>query len=118
MRREAPVLRPPGVMEHLFRCSRNPPGDPQRTLGMIVRKRTSPTAGTSPRGPPIRLAARLPPTSSSETLLGSEQPYYTAKTHLHTFVLPNAGHDINLAPNTATYRRAVLDWANELVGTG
>lgn len=51
---------------------------------------------------------------SAEALKASEAPYFSPAADLHTYVLPNFGHDINLAPNTDEYHRAVIDWATSI----
>lgn len=53
---------------------------------------------------------------SAEALKASEAPYFSPAADLRTYVLPNFGHDINLAPNTREYQRAVTDWAASIVG--
>ena len=53
--------------------------------------------------------------TSAATLKAAEDPYFSPAAHLRTFSLPGFGHDINLAPNTGDYQRAVIDWANSVV---
>ena len=48
----------------------------------------------------------------------SEAPYFSAEADLHAYVLPNFGHDINLALNTDEYHRAVIDWATSIHSRG
>jgi pimeloyl-ACP methyl ester carboxylesterase len=52
--------------------------------------------------------------ASAATLKATEDPFFSPAAHLHTFSLPGFGHDINLAPNTGDYQRAVIDWANSV----
>lgn len=52
--------------------------------------------------------------SSAAALHEDEAPYYAAP--LRTFVLPEYGHSINLAPNARDYYSAVAEWALEEVG--
>jgi pimeloyl-ACP methyl ester carboxylesterase len=54
--------------------------------------------------------------STAATLAEGESPYYSPAARLQTFVLPNFGHSINLAPNTQLYQAAVANWANQYVG--
>jgi hypothetical protein len=48
-------------------------------------------------------------------LHAAEAQYFAPAAKLHTFVLPGSGHSVNLAPNTAAYQRAVVDWVNTTV---
>jgi pimeloyl-ACP methyl ester carboxylesterase len=52
--------------------------------------------------------------STSTTLHAAEAPYFRAP--LRTYVLPDYGHSINLAPNARDYYSAVSSWAVEEVG--
>jgi pimeloyl-ACP methyl ester carboxylesterase len=52
--------------------------------------------------------------ANAATLKASEGSYYSPAARLRTFVLPGFGHDVNLAPNTPDYQRAVTDWATEI----
>lgn len=52
----------------------------------------------------------------STALLAAEAPYFSPAARLRTFVLPDSGHSVNLARNTAAYREAVLDWMKAAVG--
>jgi pimeloyl-ACP methyl ester carboxylesterase len=54
----------------------------------------------------------------SASLMALEKPSYAHAACLDTFVLPSAGHSINLATNTGAYQDAVLRWADTMVGTG
>ncbi|MCM6775927.1 alpha/beta hydrolase [Nocardia sp. CDC159] len=45
-------------------------------------------------------------------LHAAESPYFSPAARLHTYVLPGAGHSVNLAPSTESYQAAVLSWAN------
>ncbi|WP_246002805.1 alpha/beta hydrolase [Nocardia tenerifensis] len=53
--------------------------------------------------------------ADNATLQAAEAPYFTPAAKLRTFVLPGSGHSVNLAPNTAEYRAAVIDWADSIV---
>lgn len=48
--------------------------------------------------------------SDADTLAKQESPYFSPEAQLHTYVLPGAGHSINLAPNTKKYHAAVIRW--------
>jgi pimeloyl-ACP methyl ester carboxylesterase len=48
--------------------------------------------------------------STAASLAASEARYFSAASHLQTYVLPGSGHDINLAPDTQLYQQAVLSW--------
>jgi pimeloyl-ACP methyl ester carboxylesterase len=48
--------------------------------------------------------------STAATLAAAEAPYFSPAAHLQTYVLPGAGHDVNLAPNTQDYQRVVISW--------
>jgi pimeloyl-ACP methyl ester carboxylesterase len=52
--------------------------------------------------------------STSTTLRAAEAAYFRAP--LRTYVLPDYGHSINLAPNARDYYSAVSSWAVEEVG--
>ncbi|MGV9662957.1 hypothetical protein [Nocardia niigatensis] len=52
--------------------------------------------------------------TDTPTLDAAEQPYFSPAAQLRTFVLPDSGHAINLAPNTRDYHAAVLDWMKSL----
>ncbi|MFE3224096.1 alpha/beta hydrolase [Nocardia sp. NPDC059228] len=52
--------------------------------------------------------------TDTATLDAAERPYFSPAAKLRTFVLPDSGHAINLAPNTADYRAVVLDWMKSL----
>jgi hypothetical protein len=56
--------------------------------------------------------------ASAAALHAQESPYYGAAACLQTFVLPDSGHDINLATDTGLYHQAAIAWANAFVGTG
>lgn len=48
--------------------------------------------------------------SSSAALHNSEAPYFSPSANLDTYVLPGAGHCINLARNTTTYQAVAANW--------
>ena len=52
--------------------------------------------------------------ASSSALLASEAPDYSAAPCLSAYVLPGAGHDVNLAPNTGLYQSQVASWLDAL----
>ncbi|MFD6157644.1 alpha/beta hydrolase [Nocardia sp. NPDC060256] len=52
--------------------------------------------------------------TDSATLQAAEAPYFGPDAKLRTFVLPGSGHSVNLAPNTAEYRAAVIEWADSI----
>ncbi|MEU6867682.1 alpha/beta fold hydrolase [Streptomyces sp. NPDC046876] len=56
--------------------------------------------------------------ASTAALKAQEDPYFGSAACLHTYVQPGAGHDLNLATNTAPYQQAVRDWADAFVGAG
>lgn len=53
--------------------------------------------------------------SGAAALYWQEAPYFCAAARLRTYVLPGAGHDVNLERNAADYRRAVADWLGQFV---
>ena len=53
--------------------------------------------------------------STAERLRLSEAPYYAPAARLHTFVLTDFGHSINLAPDAPRYQQAVVDWVERVV---
>ncbi|GAA4550854.1 alpha/beta fold hydrolase [Amycolatopsis samaneae] len=54
--------------------------------------------------------------SSSDGIRNSEALYYRPGADLTTFALQGYGHAINYAPNAPDYFRAVVDWADRVVG--
>jgi pimeloyl-ACP methyl ester carboxylesterase len=52
--------------------------------------------------------------ATAATLKATEELNFSPAARLRTFVLPGFGHDINLAPNTPDYQRAVADWATTI----
>lgn len=56
--------------------------------------------------------------SSSSALLASERPYYGGNACLRAYVLPAAGHDINLAQNARDFFAVAAQWSATWVGTG
>lgn len=54
--------------------------------------------------------------SSSASLLRSEAPFYGRAACLRAFVLPRAGHDLNLSLNAASFFAEAARWANRWVG--
>lgn len=56
----------------------------------------------------------LLPVCSQVALAVREKAYYPSAPSLHTYVLPTAGHSINLNPDTALVHAAVIDWINSV----
>lgn len=56
--------------------------------------------------------------STAAALRASEQPYFGPAAQLQTYVLPGAGHDINLALGAPHYHQAVMAWMDSVLGTG
>ncbi|MEC3916205.1 alpha/beta hydrolase [Nocardia sp. CDC160] len=54
--------------------------------------------------------------TDTATLYGKEHPYFSPDAKLRTYVLPNSGHAINLAPNTRDYHAQVVDWMKSVTG--
>jgi pimeloyl-ACP methyl ester carboxylesterase len=54
--------------------------------------------------------------SSAEGIKRSETPYYRSGADLTTYALHGYGHAINYAPNAPDYFRAVIAWADRVVG--
>ncbi|GAB3208234.1 hypothetical protein GCM10027262_24460 [Nocardia tengchongensis] len=54
--------------------------------------------------------------ADSATLQATESPFFPPATRLRTYVLPDSGHAINLAPNTRDYHAVVIDWMKSVVG--
>jgi pimeloyl-ACP methyl ester carboxylesterase len=52
--------------------------------------------------------------ASSAALRTSEATDYASSPCLSAYVLPDAGHDVNLAPDTGLYQARVIDWLGEL----
>ncbi|MFI9510068.1 alpha/beta hydrolase [Nocardia sp. NPDC052566] len=50
------------------------------------------------------------------TLQAAEAPFFSPAARLRTYVLPDSGHSLNLARNTADYQRAVIDWMKSISG--
>lgn len=55
--------------------------------------------------------------SSSSAFLRSEEPYYSPSSCLQAYVLPGAGHDINLSLNAQSFFHVAKRWADRWVGT-
>jgi pimeloyl-ACP methyl ester carboxylesterase len=56
--------------------------------------------------------------ASASALLAAEAPYYAPAACLQTYLLPGAGHDVNLATNAPAYQEAAADWADAVTGAG
>ncbi|MFE3025126.1 alpha/beta hydrolase [Nocardia tengchongensis] len=54
--------------------------------------------------------------ADSATLQATESPFFPPAARLRTYVLPDSGHAINLAPNTRDYHAVVIDWMKSVVG--
>lgn len=53
--------------------------------------------------------------TNSSTFLQSEAPYYSPSACLQSYVLPNAGHDLNLSLNAQSFFQVAKDWASKWV---
>ena len=53
---------------------------------------------------------------SAAGLLASERAYYAPAARLSAYVLPGYGHAFNYAPNAPDYHKAVVRWADGMVG--
>lgn len=56
--------------------------------------------------------------SSLDSLQSYESNWYSPDASLQTFILNNAGHDINLQTNAPEWYSAAVQWANRFVGSG
>lgn len=54
--------------------------------------------------------------ASSSALLASEAPYYGRDACVRAFVLPGAGHDLNLSLNARSFFAVAARWANTWIG--
>ncbi|ARP72901.1 alpha/beta hydrolase [Streptomyces pluripotens] len=54
--------------------------------------------------------------TSTAALRAQEAPFWSSAPSFDAFLLPNAGHGLNLAPNTGVYQRAVRSWLDRVVG--
>jgi pimeloyl-ACP methyl ester carboxylesterase len=54
---------------------------------------------------------------SVENVIAFEAPFYSPEAQLQAYVLPNAGHDINLSLNAALWYSAARQWSDRFVGT-
>jgi pimeloyl-ACP methyl ester carboxylesterase len=52
--------------------------------------------------------------ANSATLRTTEAPEYASAPCLSAYVLPDSGHDVNLAPHTGLYQARVISWLGEL----
>jgi pimeloyl-ACP methyl ester carboxylesterase len=59
----------------------------------------------------------IAPCTDSQTVLARESSYYTAQACLEAYVLPDAGHSINLHPNAPDWFAAAKTWADRRIGT-
>ncbi len=62
------------------------------------------------------LCSIVVPCTNSQTLLAREAGFFTPQACLEAYVLPHAGHDINLHNNAALWYGAANDWAGRRVG--
>ena len=53
---------------------------------------------------------------SAENVAAFEAPFFSAEANLQTFVLPEAGHSINLDPNAPEWFEAARQWSDYYVG--
>ena len=49
--------------------------------------------------------------ASASAVLSREAPDYGPAAEVRAYVLPGAGHDVNLAPNAPRWFRAAIRWA-------
>lgn len=56
-----------------------------------------------------------PPCATAEQLLAVETPYFGQQACLRTYVLPDAGHSLNLFPNARKAWQVVAKWVDEFV---
>ncbi|QBS43934.1 alpha/beta hydrolase [Nocardia sp. CS682] len=54
--------------------------------------------------------------ADAEAVLAHERPYYPAAPELAAFVLPRAGHSINLHPNASDWFDAAIQWTADHLG--
>jgi pimeloyl-ACP methyl ester carboxylesterase len=55
--------------------------------------------------------------STASTLLAAEKPFYGGTKCLDAYVLPGAGHDINLHLNSQDFFRAAAAWSDRWIGS-
>lgn len=55
--------------------------------------------------------------ADAAALKAAESPYFDQDAQLSTYVLPNAGHDIGLSVRAPLVTTAILDWADQHVGS-
>lgn len=53
---------------------------------------------------------------SAENVAAFEAPFFSPEANLQTYVLPGAGHSINLAPNAPDWFEAARQWSDRYVG--
>jgi pimeloyl-ACP methyl ester carboxylesterase len=53
---------------------------------------------------------------SAENVAAFEAPFFSPESNLQTFVLPGAGHSINLAANASEWFEAARQWSDRYVG--
>jgi pimeloyl-ACP methyl ester carboxylesterase len=53
---------------------------------------------------------------SADNVAAFEAPFFSPEANLETFVLPGAGHSINLAPNAPEWFEAARQWSDRYVG--
>lgn len=49
---------------------------------------------------------------SADAVRQAEAPYFRPGADLQVYLLPGAGHDVNLVPTTGLYQQTVIAWAN------
>ncbi|MBW4548437.1 MAG: alpha/beta hydrolase [Symplocastrum torsivum CPER-KK1] len=54
---------------------------------------------------------------SAENVAALEAPFFSPEANLQTFVLPGAGHSLNLHPNAPEWFEAARQWSDQYVGT-
>ncbi|MEO6090925.1 MAG: alpha/beta hydrolase [Umezawaea sp.] len=56
--------------------------------------------------------------TSAAALRAQEAPFWTSASDFDVILLQEAGHGLNLVPNTGVYQSASLSWLNRVVGHG
>ncbi|WP_189077374.1 alpha/beta hydrolase [Mangrovihabitans endophyticus] len=56
--------------------------------------------------------------TSTAALRAQEAPFWTSAPSFDVLLLPNAGHGLNLVPNTRVYQAAARCWLDRMVGHG
>jgi pimeloyl-ACP methyl ester carboxylesterase len=56
--------------------------------------------------------------TSTAALRTQEAPFFSSASSIDVLLLPNAGHGLNLVPNTRVYQTAARSWLDRVVGHG